>query len=250
MTYVIKADGTLTNPLPDTPVIPDLSTGFYFRFKASDLSLANGATVESWVGQGPAPAANRTLNAATNANWAKPVFSATGGPNGGPTVAFNGTNQHLRTTDAQVTPYSGPLTIAMVCSGVTNDTGANNARYFGSTATGQLTMQPSAAGNVYCFVAGQDIFSHPNPGDHFIVVASLSSATLIGALSSVAAVTSVAAPAGFQPSFTGFGIGGSFSATPDNPLNGTMTDIWGFTRALGVGDVNAIIAQLQSEYSL
>lgn len=250
MTYVIKADGNLTNPLPDTPVIPDLSTGFYFRFKASDLTLTNGATVESWVGQGPAPAANRTLNAATNTNWSKPVYSATGGPNGSPTLLFNGSNQHLRTTDAQVTAYTGPLTIAMVCSGVTNDTGTNNARFFGSTAAGQLTIQPSAAGNVYSFVSGQDIFSHPNPGGHFIVVASLSSASLIGALSSVSAVTSVAAPVGFLPSFTGFGIGGSFSATPDNPLNGTVTDIWGFTRALGVGDVNAIVAQLRAEYNL
>lgn len=250
MTFVIIAEGEITNPLPDTPVIPDITSDLYFRFKASDLALANGATVESWVGQGNAALANRSLNTAVNSNWIKPIYSATGGPGGRPTVLFNGVNSHLRTKDSDVQAYTGPMTLGMVCSGVTNDSGANNARFFGSTAAGQLTIQPSAAGNVYCFVGGQDIFSLPNPGGHFAVVVSLSDSEIIAKTSFSNDVFKMSAPAGFMPTFTGFGLGGSFSATPDNPLNGTVTAADMFARAMNESDLSALLESLRADNGL
>lgn len=250
MTFVIKADTDLTNPLPDTPVIPDIDSGLYFRFKASDLSLANGATVDSWEGVGPAPAANRTLNVVAGSNWVKPVYSTSGGPGGAPTVVFNGTNSHIRTTDANVTAYNGPHTIAMVCSGVTNGTSSHNARFFGASVGTSLTIQPREGGTVYEFVQGAPILDTPNPGGHFVVVASLSPTALVGGISSLPGTTSVAAPSGFSPGYAGFGIGGSFAGTPNAPLNGTVTEIVMYNRALGAGDIDALIAQLRSEYGI
>lgn len=250
MTFVIIAEGEITNPLPDTPVIPDITSDLYFRFKASDLALANGATVESWLGQGNAALANRTLNTATNSNWIKPIYSAVGGPGGRPTVLFNGVNSHLRTKDSDVEAYTGPMTIGMVCSGVTNDTGTNNARFFGSTSTGQLTIQPSAAGNVYSFVAGQDIFSLPNPGGHFALAISLSDTQIIAKTSFSNDIIKLTPPQGFMPTFTGFGIGGSFASTPDNPLNGTVSDGIMFARAMNESDLSALIESLRTENGL
>lgn len=116
MTLVISASSALKNPLPDTPSIPDITSDLYFDFNAADLALADGATVNNWVGQGSAPIANRTLNTHNSiSSWAFPTFDADGGPGGTPTVRFNGTNQRLRTTDANVTPISGTIPLRWSC---------------------------------------------------------------------------------------------------------------------------------------
>lgn len=110
---ILKASSEILNPPADTPYLPDIATGLYLKFQASDLELAEAANVESWVassGSG-AGSGNGALNS-TIAGCIAPVFSVGGGPAGGSGVDFTSALSQIR--NAAATSLAAPLSVAML----------------------------------------------------------------------------------------------------------------------------------------
>lgn len=246
MATIIRADGVITNPPPDTPSLPDIETGLYFDFNASDLGLADNAQVTNWVGSGVAPVANRTLNTRNSSSaWVFPRMDLDGGPGGVPTVSFNGTNQRIRTTDADVVAHTGDFTIALVCSGVASSD--NSARFWGGPTTSDLRFLPNASGSLWVSY-GATLLLNPLPSGHFVVAASISQGRAIAMASNMD--VPLVTIGEFSPELAGFGLGGPNSANPTNPLNGTVTRVRAFTRALSESDIRALVYDLRSQYNI
>lgn len=245
---VIRARSSLTNPLPGTPILPDIGSGLYFDFDARTLSLINGATVNAWLGSGPAPEKNRLLNTAQSISvWALPTYSATDGPGGIPAVKFNGVNQRIRTTDANVVPYSGDFTVAVVGQG-SAPSGVTLSRMYGSSPGSTTAISPAASGNIVFQQEGTNIFSTPNPGGHFVAVISVSQSKAVQMTSAMDSPNVL--PGSFAPGYTGFGLGGSSGNVLGTQMAGTVSRVTAFTRALSVDDVFALMQAYRNEYGI
>jgi len=136
---VISAPGVLSNPLPDTPTIPDVQSNIIYELDAASLAaLADGAAVDTWLANGPAPIVNRTFNFQYT-GWGKPKFSLTGGPGGNPAVLFDGTQQIGNGPGTVAVAQS--MTYAMVVNA--SVFAANQARLM---ASGAQILAPGANG--------------------------------------------------------------------------------------------------------
>jgi len=248
---ILRASGVLSNPLPGTPVIPDIETDLYFDFRASDLvgTVADGASVTNWVGRGPAPEVNRTLSTVLS-GWTAPVFDINGGPGGTPTVSFNGIHS-LRTVVASPAPFSGPFSVALVCSGTTQAASAaqNRSRIFSGTTPNPFGIFPNHNGELQLSPPGSGGPVRPNPGGHFAIVTVFN-----GANSLWAAGDGEAEPATISTftGFDGFGLGSNINPYADGVfgLKGTVTRVIMYRRALSASDVNGLMEQLRDEHGV
>lgn len=245
---VIRARSRLTNPLPGTPVLPDVSTDLYFNFDARDLEYQDGDTVYSWLASGVAPVNNRLLNTAqSDSNWELPTFSKSAGPNSSAAVVFNGVNQRIRVTNNKVVPYEGPFTIAVVGRGVAPD-GVTLSRMYGSSIGMTTHISPASTGNIVFQQGGGNVFSTPNPMTHFVAVASVSNDQIIMMTSAMREPESVAGA--FEPGYLGFGLGGSSSVALGSQFQGAVSRVTAFTRALTANDVAALVYAYREEYGI
>lgn len=117
MTTQILSDTLLKNPLPDTPFLPDLSTGFMLSFKSDDIGVSNGSAVDNWIASGPGNINMRTLNSTTSSpndgsSMNFPTYGVGAGPGGHSAVVFDGTSR-LATVGVN-TIVNQPLTMAVV----------------------------------------------------------------------------------------------------------------------------------------
>ena len=136
---VISAPGVLSNPLPDTPTIPDVQSNIIYELDAASLAaLTDGAAVDTWLANGPAPIVNRTFNFQYT-GWGKPKFSRAGGPGGNPAVLFDGTQQIGN--GAGTVAVAQSMTYAMVVKA--SVFAANQARLM---ASGAQILAPGANG--------------------------------------------------------------------------------------------------------
>lgn len=242
---IIKALSAMTNPLPDTPTFPDIESGMYFDLDARTLDLQDGETVSSWSGKGPAPLANRTLNTAASASiWTLPTYSATGGPDGTPAIAFDGINQRIRTTDSSVTPYSGGFTVVIVGKG-SPGTDVSTGRIYSSAYD---AIYLNTAGNIVIQQDNKTYLTRPNSGGHFVAIISASGSRLLTMVSGMAAPSevNVTNPSGYS----GFGLGASGSAVLGSQVNGSVSRVTTFSRALTAVDVTALMQSYREEYGI
>jgi len=93
---------------------PNQLSGLIAWYRATDLALADGAAVATWVDQS---SAGNNATQATPAN--QPIFHTTTGPNSGPAVFFTAAGHALRTSTLAATQ---PNTIFIVASATQNPT--------------------------------------------------------------------------------------------------------------------------------
>lgn len=242
---IIKAFAEMTNPLPDTPFFPDIESDLYFDFDAKSIDLQNGETVSSWAGSGPAPIGNRTLNTAQSVStYTLPTFSTTAGPGGTPAVAFNGVNQRIRTTDSSVIPHAGEFTIALVGRGAPG-VDVTTGRIYSSSFD---AIYLNTAGNIVVQQDNKTYLTRPNPGSHFVAIISASGSRLLTMISGMAAPAevNVTNPAGYS----GFGLGASGAAVLGSQIQGSVSRVTAFTRALTAVDVTALMQAYRNEYGI
>lgn len=249
---IIRAEGTITNPPPGTPVLPDTTSGLFLDLDARTLSLSNGATVSEWTASGPASEDFRVLND-TVSGFYYPTYSATAGAGGTPALTFDGTQQ-IRTNIGDSGPRLAlPFTVAVVCSG---DSAAqlgetNHARYFSGTGLLPLAFMP-ANRSVRTTDLGLSTWGHfasiPTVPGHRVLVFSYNGASSAwGASGHEAKTISIA-----EHPLGGFGFGGSAaSATPPvRGLVGTVTRALIFSRAFTTHDIDALVSELSAEYGI
>lgn len=256
MAIFMRSNISITNPLPDTPSIPDIASDLYFDFNAADLvsQYAQGADVTEWVGSGPAPLLNRTLNYKGGSSFKWPTLDLTGGPNATPTVKYGIDFRRLRTTDANVVEYRGPLTWVVVGK-IIAPPPTNTARMIGTSYVSPITekagvnIMPSQNDNIWAVAAGADAVITPNTHTDFAIAVSHSPDRIMTHLSTVPDVFTVERDAD-NPGYNGFGTGFSFSGTASGEsLNGTMTRIMMFTRAFNESSLRAMIDEMRTQYN-
>jgi|GEM_PF-4518023 len=240
---IIRALGEITNPLPGTPRVPDITSDLYWDLDARSLSLSDGDPVTSWIGTGPAPANNRTL-ASQQGGWGWPAFSASGGAGGAPALTFNG-EQQIRLLTPSATPFGGPYTVVLVCSG--ESAGSARARFYGGTGAEPTAIYPSTAGVLFVGLSSGGAASAALPSGHFVVAISYNGAESAWGMSGTDAA-GLSLP---EVGWNGMGFGGNTSSgNPNGGLVGTITRARMYRRAMSVYDIDALVASLEAEYGL
>lgn len=244
---IIKALGSITDPLPNTPKLPDIESGLYWDLDAATITgLNDGDLVTSWVGTGPSPANNRTADH-QQTGWGLPTFSSAGGAGGAPALAFNG-EQQLRISSFASTPFSGPYTVAVVCSGGSSATdGVNRARFYGGTGPNPAAITPTGNGQLNVGLSSGGAVGVPLPSGHFVVVISYNGANSAWGVSGLRAAP-LSIPA---IDWDGAGFGGTtLTGTPNGGLHGTITRALLYRRAFNTYDIDALVASLRAQYGI
>lgn len=187
-TLIIQAPGIITTPYPSGPGIPDTTSGIYWTLDARTLELAEGASVSSWIADGPAPLVDRTFNA-RYIGWSAPTFSVAGGPGGNKTLLFNGTQQ-LANPSIGATQEPQPISFAFMCKSTAfaatqsriltagnQIIGPGAAGYYASNATqSRLESGDSTADWIPLVVVFNGAQSKIKAGNHAIVTGNTGTA--------------------------------------------------------------------------
>lgn len=232
--------GTFSAPDADTPFVPDISTGLLYDFDASDLLgvIADGAPVTNWVSsKGAGAVANRTLGSLAS-GWSYPAFDADGGPDGGPAVLFNGTQQIGNITGTA--SYAQPTTLAVVCrsDSFANGTQARivasgNNQLIAPLSEGYKAGSSSASAQLSSGVASTGWTS-------IIYVGNGNSSMLKVGYNSI-----ITGPGGTLP-LGAISLGAPNSALSTSGLVGAIRKVRAYSRALTQSDVEGLAAELMS----
>jgi len=236
---VISAPGVLTNPLPDTPNIPDVQSNIIYELDAASLAgLADGAAVDTWLANGPAPIVNRTFNY-QYAGWGKPKFSRAGGPGGNPAVLLDGT-QHIANGPGTIA-VTQSMTYAMVVQASVFT--ANQTRLLSS---GVQLIAPGTNGFYESVSAGNRLESGDKSTTWTVIVAVFDGPT---SKIKVGTHPIVEGPTGV--SVSGRNVLGSQGATLATAgLVGGYAFIRAYDRALNNSDIEAASIELHRAYAI
>lgn len=236
---VISAPGVLSNPLPDTPTIPDVQSNIIYELDAASLAaLADGAAVDTWLANGPAPIVNRTFNFQYT-GWGKPKFSLTGGPGGNPAVLFDGTQQIGN--GAGTVAVAQSMTYAMVVKA--SVFAANQARLM---ASGAQILAPGANGFYESISAASRLESGDKSTEWTVILAVFD-----GPMSKIKVGTSPIVEGATGVSLSGRNIlGGQGSALATAGLVGGYAFVRAYDRALNNSDIEAASIELHRAYAI
>lgn len=237
MTVTYALDEPFINPPSDSPFIPDTTTGKRWTFDANTLQLSDGQTLGSWIGEGPAPLAERTLSAKPT-NWDLPTLSATGGPSGSKCVAFN-KNQQIRMAANAAPTINQPMTLELVFK-INDYNGSTFTRLWGGSSSGVLSV--GASGGTLRMLGSNNVPIGIAPDGHtigiFVFNGSESFAVINGFVSEKLNIGT-----GY---YNGGGFGGSTnsSALPGSGLDGEITLGGQYDRAFSLVDAQSRVAEL------
>lgn len=235
---IIRSNVSMYAPDPDTPFVPDIDSDLLWTLKAADLSLADGATVDSWLASGVDTVANRTFST-TASGWAKPTFDADGGPDGGPAVAFDGTQQIAN--GAGTSAVNQPNTFAFVCR--TDNFASEQARLV--TTSGQF-VRPSANGYSAGVVTASRLDSLQAPAGWTTVIAVFNGDN---SMIKVGLNPAVRGPTGASGTGRSY-IGGQSSTFATQGLVGAIAEVRHYARGLTEVDMDALAIALHRAYGM
>lgn len=125
-TLILRAPGALTNPLPGTPVIPDLTRDLLLDFNADSLGLPNGANVPTWLNDGGSWGSSADLLYASTTN---PKFVVGGVAAGHSSIKFTASAPNWLKTHSTnpIAPRADtPITVAMLAKFASAPTATEN----------------------------------------------------------------------------------------------------------------------------
>jgi len=249
MTLRLQSDTKFSNPLANTPILPDLGFKIYAKFDANLVSKDNNNRVIEWQGTGSAEPSVLKLNKQI-ANFTPPLVVSSGGPKGNQYLAFDGKNQLVRTDNGASSIYTkAPLTVCLVMRAKPSDNTNPNTRHFSGAgllnSPSIVIRSNSTTGRIY-LSGGVDYDSGFDGTNWFVVTATFNGTnSIVQFNNSNPIITNL----GTDGNMSSISLGASLGAV--NSTIGSIYDLAylvSYTRALAKEEVQALNQSLVSRY--